>query len=109
MIKMFLVRIDNNPGAWKSGLDPRVIVIANSKEEAIEKVKNGWGEGWLSETDSNGKHNFSFVYGFGEGTNYISRVAQLSAMEIKFKDEDFKVISLREEKLKRITKDEKNK
>jgi len=101
MNSLFLVRIDNNPGAWKSGSDPKVIVIANSKEEAIEKVKNGWGEGWSSE---NG--NFSYVYGFGEGDNYINDRTEFSAMEITFKDEDFKVISIREEKLKRITKDE---
>jgi len=103
ILKMFLVRIDNNPGAWKSGSEPQVIVIATDKNEAIEKVKNGWGEGGHFDKKTD---DYFYSYGFGEGHNYIGNNAHLSAVEITFKDEDFKVISLREEKLKRITKDE---
>lgn len=35
-MKLFNVRIDNDPGGWKSGEDAHVLVLANDKEEATK-------------------------------------------------------------------------
>lgn len=43
-MKLFRVTIDNDPGGWKSGLDRYVLVPAETEDEAIEKVKCGFGE-----------------------------------------------------------------
>jgi len=43
MKKIFKVTIDNNPGGWKQGEDPSILVIAESEIEAISLVKTGWG------------------------------------------------------------------
>ena len=42
IMKIFKVSIDNNPGGWKSGPDPSVLVPANNVEDAISK-----GNRWL--------------------------------------------------------------
>ena len=79
MRKIFKVTIDNNPGAWKSGEDRSYLVIAETKDEAIQIIKTGkWGE--KLEYDEN--HNYSYAFGYDVGdykmTNkpYISNDAQ---------------------------------
>ena len=99
-MKIFEVRIDNDPGGWKSGNDNHLLVIADDEESAIEKVKNKWGE--ISNFDD-GKHTTRF--GFfevqeGSYVPYISNSARLSAKEIIF--DGYMLSTIREEKLKRI-------
>lgn len=74
------------------------LVIANSEEEAIEKVKNGWTYSYKYENDK-------AVYEYGFYTNksrYINENTRFSAIEIKFSGYD--ITTIREEKLKRIIK-----
>jgi len=93
-MKIFKVHIDNNSGGWKSGEDPSELVIANSEEEAIEKVKNGWS------SDYDFK-NAVYEYGFfPKGSHYMNENTRFSAIEIKFSGYD--ITTVREEKLKRI-------
>ena len=95
-MKLFEVSIDNNPGGWKSGNDNHVLVLAETKEDAIEKVKDGYSKTY---------GNYSYTYGNFEGKNeYIAGGAKLHATEIKFEGYDY--IPVREAKLKRILKDE---
>jgi len=99
MFKLYEVRIDNNPGGWKSGNDAHVLVIAQTEEEAIEKVINGWTKDW---DFNNGKT--TYIYGSkSEGKEFISKDGKLSAIEIKFDEYDIIKI-LRETKLKKIIK-----
>jgi hypothetical protein len=99
-MKIFKVSINNNPGGWKSGEDPSELVIADSREEAIEKVKNGW-------TSDYDYKNAVYEYGFfpkdslGVGA-YINENTTFSGVEIKFSGYD--ITTIREEKLKRIIK-----
>lgn len=101
-MKIFKVSIDNNPGAWKQGQDPSVLVPAETENEALEMVKNGWSEGWGGlDKETN---TFSHKYGYGLGKNYIRKDTRLSVVEIIF--EGIEITTIREEKLKRINKDE---
>lgn len=93
-MKIFKVSIDNNSGGWKSDEDPSELVIANSEEEAIEKVKNGW-------TYNYDYKNNTYEYGFYPNeSHYINENTRFSAIEIKFSGYD--ITTIREEKLKRI-------
>ncbi|MCK9416085.1 hypothetical protein M0Q97_05430 [Candidatus Dojkabacteria bacterium] len=94
-MKIFKVSINNNPGGWKSGEDPSELVIANSEEEAIEKVKNGWS------SDYDFKNNY-LSFGFYPISHYINENTTFSGVEIKFSGYD--ITTIREEKLKRIIK-----
>ncbi len=96
-MKIFKVRIDNDPGGWKSGEDHSELVLAETEEEAINKVKNGWGNTY------NYKNNYR-EYGIGEKFNapHISKFADISASEIKF--DGVEITTVREEKLKRLLK-----
>jgi hypothetical protein len=96
MIKLFEVRIDNDPGGWKSGEDNHVLVLADSEGEAISKVENGYSK----------KYDYDehlYTYGVFEGEKeYISQRARLSATEIIF--QGVELTTIRVEKLKRINK-----
>lgn len=101
-MKLFKVSIDNNPGGWKSGEDPSELVIAETPEDAIEMVKNGW----TSRFNYNDK-KYSYTYGFFKKEHsYITEHSQLSAIEIKF--QGLELTTVREQKLKRIIQDEKS-
>ena len=78
MMKLFQVRIDNDPNEWKSGEDPKVIVIAETKEEAIQMVKDGWSSSYSSII---GDNHLSYGYHDNE---FISNSASISAIEIRF-------------------------
>ena len=102
MRKLFLVRIDNDPGAWKSGDDPTVLVLAETKEDAIQLVKDGWGYKWYPEGEYPNT-TYIYEYGMGEGYDagrYISDVANFSAAEIRFKGIEY--VPIREAKIRRI-------
>jgi len=78
MIKMYEVRIDNDPGAWKQGREQSIIVLAIDEKDAIEQVKNGkWGELYDYESKS-------MILGIRGSKPYISTGANISAYEIKF-------------------------
>jgi len=98
-MKIFEVTIDNNPGSWKSGSDPQVLVIAESKEEAIEMVKNGYSKKFLLSSENNGE--YAYIYGKFEGEyERIYEHTRLSAIEIKF--QGLEITTVREAKLQRI-------
>jgi hypothetical protein len=99
IMKIFRVNIDNSPGDWKSGEDPTVLVLADTPMNAVQKVKDGWGE----------KYDFDkncIVYGKIDGNHrpYISDRAILSATEVIFRDCEIMVgkAQIRKEKLKNI-------
>ena len=94
-MKIFKVKIDNNPGAWKSGEDPSVLVIANTEQEAIEKVKNGWGGQWDYKC-----HSITFSKNIKNDFAYVRPNSQLSATEIIF--EGYEIINVRKAKLKKL-------
>lgn len=103
-MKIFKVRIDNNPGSWKQGEDHSVLVVANSSKEAIEKVKSGWGERYDHKNDA-------ILYTPEKGSEYspyISDRAEFSCYEITF--EGYEVFiglkDIRKEKLDRINESE---
>lgn len=102
-MKLFKVTIDNNPGGWKSGEDPHVLVPANSKEEAIQKVKDGWNDKW-----NYNDNLMTLTYGnFKKEFSYVSERSQLSASEIKFEGYDIHIKPIRKAKLDRIEKNSK--
>jgi hypothetical protein len=79
-MKIYNVKIDNNPGGWKSGEDHTILVIANTPEEAIQKVYEGWSEKY--DFDNN-----CIIYGNNKGYGpFISDRAILSATEVIFQD-----------------------
>jgi len=101
-MKLFEVSIDNNPGGWKSGNDNHVLVIAESRTDAIDMVKNGYSKKWTME---NGQT--VFIYGnFEDEKEYISQYARLTAREIRF--DGLEITTVREQKLKRIINNGKN-
>lgn len=102
-MKLFEVTIDNNPGAWKSGSDPHVLVFAKDKEEAIKKVIDGWNEKWEYTSDG-----VVLIYGkFKKEFSYINERSQLSASEIQFEGHDIHIKPTRQAKLDRIEKNSK--
>jgi len=102
-MKLFQVRIDNDPGGWKSGQDNHVLVIAETSDAAVEMVKNGWSKTYGYQDEVNCE-NFTYTYGNFPGQNeYISDDAELSATEIKF--QGVKLTTIREAKLERILKE----
>ena len=103
-MKLFRVRIDNNPGGWKSGEDPHMLVFAKDKEEAIQKVRDGWNEKW----DYN-NNIVTLTYGenFQKEFSIVSEESQLSASEIKFDGYDIHIKPTRKAKLDRIEKNSK--
>jgi len=102
-MKIFKVKIDNRPGDWKTGEDPSVLVPANTEEEAIDKVKNGWSEKYDFD-----KHCIIYGKTEGKGYPYISDRAILSATEIIFEGCEIIVgkAEIRKEKLKKIKTNE---
>jgi hypothetical protein len=102
-MKIFRVTIDNDPGGWKSGLDSYVLIPAETKEDAIEKMKNGYGEKFCSSEENNGE-GYCYVYKPNGEVPYMSHDCRISAIEIKF--DGYELVNVREEKIKRILKDE---
>lgn len=103
-MKIFKVKIDNNPGGWKSGEDPSVLVVAKDKEDALQKVKNGWGDKWGG-IDSDGVP--SIIYSQtppDKGYSLVREDSILSAMEIIFEGYDVHIKNPRQAKLDRIQK-----
>jgi hypothetical protein len=102
-MRIFQVKIDNDPGGWKSGEDQKILVLADTADEAIEKLKNGWGYKWDRGEDIYGFHNKKEGNVFEP---YISKDARLSAREIKFEGFEVVLTTELEKKLNRILKDE---
>lgn len=106
IMKIFKVSIDNNPGGWKSGEDPYMLVIANDKDEAIEKVKNGWGDKW----EYNHKENDGIpviIYTkkpSDKGYNIVTHDSEFRVSEIRFEGYDVHIKNERKAKLDRIDK-----
>jgi hypothetical protein len=98
-MKIFKVTIDSNPGGWKSGEDPSVLVPAKNKEEAIQKVKDGWGDKWEHKDDGIIVTYMKMVKVFP-----IRESSRLSAEEIRFDGYDIHIKSPRKAKLDRINK-----
>jgi hypothetical protein len=101
-MKIFRVTIDNDPGGWKSGLDRYVLIPAKTKEEAIEKMKNGFGERFVTMEENDGEYCYEYKPN-GE-VPYMSTNCRISAIEIRF--EGYELINKRQAKLERILKDE---
>jgi len=99
-MKIFRVTIDNDPGGWKSGLDRYVLIPAETKELAIEKMKEGFGERFVTREENDGEYCYEYKPN-GE-VPYMSHGCVISAIEIRF--EGYELINKREEKLKRILK-----
>jgi len=89
MLKIFEVQIDNDPGGWKSGEDLKILAFAESKEEAIGKVSADW--------DRMYNNGHKILYGINHdkkesiSLKYISKKANLSAIEICFNDYHIKI------------------
>jgi len=96
-MKLYEVTIDNNPGAWKSsGFAEQLIVLAESVENAIKKVKFKWG---LKYSDT------TVEYGFFDDEDYsycpyTASGADFTVKEIKI--DGYSFVSIREEKLMRL-------
>lgn len=101
-MKLFEVSIDRNPGEWKSGSDPHVLVPAISKEEAIQKVRDGWDSKWTYTSEG-----VVLTYMKMEKEFPIRDHYQISASEIIFDGYDIHVKSVRKAKLDRIDKNSK--
>ena len=101
-MKLFKVSIDRNPGQWKSGEDPQVLVPANNKEDAIQKVRDGWDEKWNTTSDGIVSTYMKMEKEFPIRDNY-----RLSATEIKFDGYDIHIKTVRKAKLDRIDKNSK--
>jgi len=97
-MKLFEVSIDSNPGEWKSGRDPHVLVFAENKEEAIKKVKDGW------DCEYDFKNGSKVTYKKMKKEFPIRDYYQLSATEILFDGYDIHIKSNRKAKLDRIEK-----
>lgn len=98
-MRLFNVSIDRNPGGWKSGDDPHVLVAANNKEEAIQKVKDGWDSKWdYTEED------VILTYMKMKKEFPIREEYRLSVCEIKLDGYDIHIKSIRKAKLDRIEK-----
>jgi hypothetical protein len=112
-MKIYQVRIDIDPGGWKSGEDQKILVLADSPEEAIEVVKSDtWGENSMHSDDmkyskiligKKAKNQKGYSNWFHKP--YINSKAQFSAIEISFVGYNIKFTTDREEKLERILKD----
>lgn len=98
-MKLFDVSIDRNPGGWKSGDDPHVLVVANNKEEAIQKVKDGWDNKW-----DYTEEGVILTYMKMKKEFPIREEYRLSASEIRFEGYDIHIKSIRKAKLDRIEK-----
>lgn len=98
-MKLFEVTIDRNPGGWKSGSDPHVLVPANDKEEAIQRVRDGWSDKWSYTNEGCILTYMKMEKEFPIRDNY-----RLSATEIKFDGFDIHIKSPRQAKLDRIKK-----
>jgi len=104
MKKIFKVTIDNNPGGWKQGEDPSILVIAESEIEAISLVKTGWGI----------KHDDDYqveIYSYQKGASYypyITQNAQYHVIEIIFEDYEIAIgkKDIRKKKLIKLNKNE---
>lgn len=97
-MKLFKVTIDNNPGGWKSGEDPHKLVPANNKEEAIQKIINGWDNKW------NFKDGVVTYMKMETEFPIVDRNSRLSAIEIQFEGYDIHIKPIRQAKLDRINK-----
>jgi hypothetical protein len=99
-MKIYKVKIDNDPGGWKSGDDASVLVIAENKDDAVNKVKTGWaynyGDGKYTYSQTPAKENHM--------ESYISKYANVTATEIIFRDYDVHIKNPRQAKLDRIDK-----
>jgi len=101
-MKLFKVKIDNDPGGWKSGEDPSTLVLANTSEEAIQKVKDGWGMNWNIDNGS-----ITYIYGPNcHEFKHITNRSEFSAAEIIFQLPGYtvEIKNIRKEKLNRINK-----
>ena len=99
-MKLFEVSIDNNPGGWKSGQDPHVLVFAENKEEALQKVKDGWDNKWEHTNEGT-----ILTYGkMKKEFSYVSDRSELSAKEIRFDGHDIHIKPTRKAKIDRINK-----
>lgn len=101
-MKIFKVTIDNNPGGWKSGQDPYLIVIAKDEDEAIQKVKNGWSETWRFD---DGKNIITYKEKLNDTYSYYNKKSELSVSEIKFEGYDIQINTIRKAKLDKINKE----
>ncbi len=105
-MKLYEVTIDNNPGGWKSGSDPSVLVIATDKDDALKKVKNGWGNKWEYDHE-NGEGIPITTYMQtppDKGYSIVRNKSVLSAQEIRFEGYDIHIKNERHAKLDRIEK-----
>lgn len=99
MYKLFEVTLDNNPGEWKSGDDPKYLIVAESREESIEIFKNSsYGSEWLYDGDNGIKR-----YGIGEnilipsirdGASIYSTEIKFSGFDIEFTNREIKIDKL---------------
>jgi len=110
-MKLYKVSIDNNPGGWKQGEDPSVLVIATDKEDALQKVKNGWGDKWeYDHTKNEGIPITTYMQNPPDrGYNLVKSDSVLSAHEIRFDGYDIHIKNERQAKLDRIEKNIKRK
>lgn len=102
MYKLFEITMDNNPGGWKSGEDPKWLVVSESREESIEIFKNSYGTHW-SYTDG--------VKTFGNSDSYnnptIRDGSNIYSVEIKFDEFDIEFTN-RETKIDKLLDNDNN-
>lgn len=105
-MKIFKVTLDNNPGGWKQGEDPYVLVIAKDKDDAIEKVKNGWGDNWEYDHTKNDGIPV-IIYSSkprDKGYSHVRPDTEFRVSEIRFEGYDVHIKDPRKAKLDRIDK-----
>jgi len=103
-MKIFKVSIDNNPGGWKSGDDPSVLVVATDKNDALQKVRNGWGDKWDYDKNEGMSITTYMQNPPDKGYKIVRKDSVLSAMEIRFDGFDVHIKNPRQAKLDRIEK-----
>ena len=104
-MKIYKVSIDNNPGGWKQGEDPSVLVVAENKDKALKKVKNGWGDKWeYDHTNDEIPITTYMQKPPSKGYSLVRKDSKLSAIEIRFDGYDIHIKNPRQAKLDRIKK-----
>lgn len=96
IMKIFRVKIDNDPGGWKQGEDQTILVVADNETDAIEKIQHGgWGE----------KYDYKAMIFSNKDVYkpYISSDAIFSAYEVQFEGYEI-VIGLKDIRKKKLEK-----
>lgn len=102
--KLYKVTFDTDPGGWKSGSDPHKLVLAKSKEEAIDITIKG---SWHAEHNFDGECTIEkWVYNeeatLYDYTRYGEKDIRISVEEIQFDGFEMRIDTIRGHKINYI-------